>query len=296
MNKLGILIVFLATLMLQGCDFFRKHPNETVVAECYGKYLFVSDLQGLVPEGASVMDSIFRVNAFIDSWIQRQVLLHQAESNLSKEDLDLAKQLEEYRNSLIVYKYETQLISQKLDTVVSEEEIEAYYEDNKDSFQLRTTMVKVAYVILDEDCKQKDMFQKLMSDRDTLLLHNLDVLATYYAVSSYLDVDHWIRLDELTNTVPIEIYNVESFLKKNRFVRFDWDNYICMMRFEDYLLEESLSPLDLVQDDIREVILTRRKKELIDRMKAAVYEKALKNKDFQVYVGVPSLDNSNNNE
>ena len=292
MKKLGVLIVLLSAFMLQGCDFFKKHPKEDVVAECYGKYLFVSDLEGIVPENASVMDSIHRVNAFIDSWIQRNVLLHQAESNLSKEELDLSEQLEEYRNSLIVYKYETQLIEQKLDTVVSEEEIEAFYEDNKDSFQLRTTMVKAAYVIIDEECKQKDLFQKLMSDCDTLLLQNLDVLASYYAVSSYLDVDHWIRLDELTNAVPIEIYNVESFLKKNRFVRFDWNDYICMVRFEDYLLEESTSPLELERDGIREVILTQRKKALIDKMKAAVYEKALKNRDFEVYVGMPSIDNA----
>ncbi len=294
MRKLAVLIGIL--VLFQGCDFFKKHPQEAVVAECYGKYLFVSDLQGIVPENTNIMDSIYRVNAFIDSWIQRQVLLHQAESNLSKEELDIEKELEEYRNSLIIYKYETQLIDQKLDTMVSEEEIEAYYEANKDNFQLHTTMVKAAYVILDEDCKQKDMFQKLMNDRDTLLLQNLDVMANYYAVTSYLDVDNWIRLDELTNAVPIEIYNVESFLKKNRFVRFDWDNYICMVRFEDYLLEESLSPLDMVHDDIREVILTRRKKELLSRMKTSLYETALKNRDFEVYVGAPSIGNSNNNE
>ena len=111
MRKLALLIGIL--LLVQGCDFFKKHPKEAVVAECYGEYLYMSDLQGIVPEHTSIMDSIYRVNAFIDSWIQRQVLIHQAESNLSKEELDLEKQLEEYRNSLIIYKYETQLISQR---------------------------------------------------------------------------------------------------------------------------------------------------------------------------------------
>ncbi|MBQ6770586.1 MAG: hypothetical protein IJP44_06345 [Bacteroidales bacterium] len=293
MKRLGVVIGLLCIFLLQGCDFFHRHPKEAVVAECYGNYIFESDLQGIVPENTSIMDSIHRVNAFIDSWIRRQVLLHQAEINLSKEDLDLGKELEEYRNSLIIYKYETQLIDQKLDTFVSDAEIEAYYEENKDNFQLHTTMVKAAYVILDADCRQRDMFQKLMSDRDTLLIQNLDVMANYYAVTSYLDIDNWIRLDELTKAVPIEIYNVESFLKKNKFVCFDWNDYICMVRFEDYLLEESLSPLDMVRDDICEVILTRRKMELLDRMKASVYNTALKNRDFEVYVGNPSFGNPN---
>lgn len=291
MKKLAVFIGIISVLLIQGCDFFRKHPKEAVVAECYGKYLYESDLKHIVPENTNILDSVHRVNAFIDSWIRRQVLLHQAESNLSKEELDLSKELEEYRNSLIIYTYETQLINQKLDTVVSEEEIEAYYEENKDNFQLHTTMVKAAYVILDDDCKQKDLFKKLMSDRDTLMLQNLDVLANYYAVKSYLDVDNWIRLDELTNIVPIEIYNVESFLKKNKFVCFDWNDYTCMVRFEDYLLEESLSPLELEHDDIKSVILARRKKELLDIMQTALYEVAKKSKAFEVYAGMPSFDN-----
>lgn len=296
MRKISVLFGLVLLFQLSGCDFLKKHPKEVVVAECYGKYLYQSDLQGVVPENTSVMDSIYRVNAFIDSWIRRQVLLHQAETNLSPAEMDFGKQLEEYRNSLVIYSYETQLISQKLDTIVSEEEIEAYYEENKDNFQLHTTMVKAAYVILDEGCKQKDLFYNLMSNKDTLLLQNLDVLSNYYAVKSYLDVDHWIRLDELTNIVPIEIFNVESFLKKNKFVRFDWNDYTCMVRFEDYLLEESVRPLDMERDNIRYMVLERRKKELLDRMKASLYEKAQKNHAFEVYVGAAKLESVTNEE
>ena len=296
MNRLAVFFGLTLLLLLQGCDFFAKNAKEVVLAECYGKYLYESDLEGVVPENTNPLDSIHRVNAFIDSWIQRQVLLHQAETNLSKEELDLKKQVEEYRNSLVIYAYETKLIDQRLDTLVSESEIESYYEENKDNFQLHTTMVKAVYVILDEDCKQKDLFQKLLSDRDTLLLRNLDVMANYYAVNSYLDVDNWIRLDELTTVVPIEILNAESFLRKNKFVRFDWNAYTFMVRFEDYLLEESITPLEMERDNIKRMILARRKKVLLDKMKASLYEEAKKNKAFEVYVGMPAIDNQNEQE
>ena len=294
MNRLAVLIGISFLLLLQGCDFFEKKSKEVVVAECYGKYLYASDLQGIVPEGTATLDSIQRINSFIDSWIQRQVLLHQAETNLSKEKLNLEKQLEEYRNSLVVYAYESQLIEQKLDTVVSEDEITKFYEQNKEDFQLRTTMVRAAYVIVKEDSKQIAAFEKLLNDKDTLMLQNLDVLATYYAEKSYLDVDHWIRLDELTNIVPIEILNVESFLKKNKFVRLDSDDYVYMVRFEEYLLEESISPLEMQYNNIKNVILTHRKKALLDRMRTAVYEKAKKERAFEKYVGTPVIDSKNN--
>ena len=289
MKRLSLFIGAFFLLLLTGCDYFEKSSKEVVLAECYGKYLYESDLKGIVPENATIMDSIQLVNNFIDSWVKRQVLIHQAENNLNKEELDLKKQMEEYRNSLVIYAYESQLINQKLDTVVSEDEIEAYYEQNKENFQLRNTMVRVAYVILNEDCEQKEVFKKLMSDRETLLLQNIDVQATYYAVKSYLDVDHWMRLDELTNIVPIEIFNTESFLKKNQFVCFDMNDYTDMLRFVDYLLEESTSPLEMELDNIKSVILAQRKQALIERMRNSVYEKAKKERAFEVYVGSPGI-------
>jgi hypothetical protein len=244
MRRLGVIGILLM-LLLAGCDYFQKSSKEVVVAECYGKYLYESDLNGIVPEGTPILDSIQRVSNFIDSWVRRQVLLHQAENNLDKNALDLDKQMEEYRNSLVVYAYESQLINQKLDTLVSEDEIADYYEQNKEDFQLRNTMVRVAYVITQGDSKQIADLKKLMSNPDTLMLQNIDIQANYYAAKSYLDVDQWMRLDELTNIIPIEIFNAESFLKKNKFVCFDMNEHTYMVRFVEYLLEESTSPLSV---------------------------------------------------
>ena len=290
MKKTGVLIGIAFFLLLAGCDYFKKNSNEVIVAECYGKYLYGSDLKDIVPEGTSIMDSIQRVSTFIDSWIKRQVLIHQAENNLNMEALDLKRQIDEYRNSLVIYEYESQLINQRLDTIVSEDEITEYYEQNKKDFQLRNTMVKVAYVILDEDSKQKAMFKKLLSDRDTLLLQNIDIQANYYAVKSYVDVDHWMRLDDLTSIIPIEIFNAESFLKKNKFVSFDMNEYTYMVRFVEYLLEESTSPLEMVHDNIKSVILEHRKQAMLEKMRTSIYNKARKEHAFEVYVGSPALN------
>ena len=292
MNKLGLFFVLASLLLAQSCNFVTKNSKEVVVAECYGNYLYESDLKGIVTENTSPLDSLQRVNSFIDSWIMRQVLVHQAENNLKKDELDLKKQLEEYRNTLVMYAYETKLIKQKLDTVVSEDEIAEYYEQNKEDFQLRNTMVRAAYVILKEDCEQKEAFRQLMSDPDTLLLHNLDILATYYAEKSYFDVDNWMRLDEVTRIIPIEILNPEIFLRKNKFVSFDSEEYSYMVRFEDYLLEESISPLSIERDHIKSIILTHRKKQLIDRMKAKTYETAKKDRAFVKYVGTPIMEDA----
>lgn len=281
-RPLCILIAFLF-LMMSGCGHYIKQSERVVVAECYGVKLYADELQGLLPSDASKLDSLTQVNAFVDSWIHRQILIHQAETNLSAEELDFSKQLQDYRNSLVIYAYETHLIEQYLDTVVSEEEITAYYEEHKENFQLRSSMVKVAYVILPEDCKQYKEFKKLMSDRDTLDLVKLDALVEHDAVASFLDVDIWVRLDDLLDKIPIEIYNSESFLKRNKFVTFEKDDLTYMVRFEDYLLEKSVSPIEIEREGIRDVLLLKRKKELLSQMNVDLYEKAKKEKVFEIY-------------
>lgn len=296
MKKLSAVIGVICLLLMVGCDYFEKSSKEVVVAECYGKYLYESDLNGLVPEGTSTLDSIQRVSHFIDTWIKRQVLIHQAENNLNKEELKLDKQLEEYRNSLVIYAYESQLINQKLDTMVSAEAIEEYYEQNKEDFQLRNTMVRVAYVIIDENSEEKAELKKLLSDPDTLMLQSIDAQASNYAVKSFVDVDQWMRLDELTNIVPIEIFNAESFLKKNQFVCFDMNDYTYMVRFVDYLLEKSTSPLEMVRDNIKSIILTHRKQALLEKMQTDLYKKAKKENAFEVYVGSTELEENRENK
>lgn len=282
MRKWGVFLTCLV-LLATGCGKLFRQSERIVVAECYDVKLYADELEGLIPSTAGKLDSVAQVNAFIDSWIRKQLLVHRAEMNLSPQQLDFTKQLQDYRNSLVIYAYETQMIEQYLDTVVNEEEIADYYETNKENFQLGSTMVKVAYVILEEDCKQAKEFKQLLSNRDTLDLTHLDALASDHALSSFLDVDTWLRLEDLLEVVPLEIYNYESFFKKNRFVSFEKDNLQYMLRFEDYLLEKSVSPIEIVSEEIRNILLLKRQKELLTRMHSDLYEQAKKEKVFEIY-------------
>ena len=269
MRKRSILIAVAFLLFAMGCRDSLYQSDRMVVAECYGQKLYADDLKGVVPSDVSRMDSLSRVNAFIDSWIRRQLLVHQAENNLTPEQRDFSKQLEDYRTSLIIYAYETQLVEQYLDTVVQEEEIMEYYEQNKQNFLLKATMVKE--------------FQQLLSDPDTLMLVKLDALASQHAKSSFLDVDSWVRLDDFLSLVPLNVNDAAKFLKKNRFVKFEIDDLIYLVRFEDYLMEESVTPLEMERENIKNIILLKRKKNLLSQLNSDLYEKAEKENVFEIY-------------
>ena len=124
-----IVIGLVLVLAFISCQNSSKNSDDRVIATVYDKVLHQSDLQDVMYDGISRSDSIVRTKAFIDNWIRRQLLIHQAENNIDASELDFSKQIEDYRNSLIIYKYETIMIEKNLDTVVTDEDIRKYLKD-----------------------------------------------------------------------------------------------------------------------------------------------------------------------
>lgn len=278
-----IFLTGLSLLLLGGCQTNPESEKGRVVAKVYDNQLYASDLAGVVPQGSAEKDSIVLVRNYIDSWIRKRLLIRQAEKNLTARQRDFSKKLEEYRNSLLTYTYESELIKQKLDTTVTESEIASYYLLNKAAFQLRYTVVKAVYVVLNEDSKELRRFRNLLSDKDTIRSGNIDLLAKQHALSYYIGDETWIRFDDLIQQVPIETFNQELFLKNNTFVEIKDKPFVYLIRFKDYALSESISPLELEADNIRNIIINKRKQSFLRSMHEELYTNALKEEVFQIY-------------
>lgn len=273
----------LLTLVVMTSCLNNNSGKGLVVARCYEYKLYDTDLAGITTPDMSPADSIERVSNFINNWISQQILLHQAEQSLRSDQLDFSKELNTYRNSLVVYAYETQLIEQYLDTIVSDEEIEQYYEQNKDNFHLRHDMVRVAYAVVNTSSKNLKTIRDLLSNEDTLMIQQFNDLAEKDAILYSSDIDTWVRLDEMVSLIPIEIYNPQNFFKKNRFISYDDDGNKIMVRFDDYLLQDDISPLEVEYDNIKTLILLKRKQDLLRQMNTDLYNIAIKENAFEVY-------------
>jgi len=275
------ILLFLIMLGLVSCTNNIDTTKGEVVAKVYGNYLYESDLQGLVIGGVSKHDSLMLVNSFIDNWVRKQLLIRQAEKNLTSAQTNFKQKMEDYRNSLLIYNYETQLILEKLDTLINESEIEAYYENNKQNFELRHNMVKVVYAILPIESKMKTAFHSLM--KDNLDLDSLDILAGTYAISYYNDTTSWIRFDDLLLQIPLQTYNQESFLNNTSFVEIDEAPYSYLVHFNNFLTSEGVSPLEIEHDNIKNIILNKRKQALIKETHQGLYDKALREKVIEIF-------------
>lgn len=255
----------------------KTEEKGEVVAQVYNYKLYRSDLADMVPEGQSKEDSARVVDNYINSWVHEMVLFHKAEENLTAQQKNVTKQLEDYRHSLIVYAYEKELVRQKLDTTVGEEEISRYYEEHQQDFELKDNILKVVYVKVDKKAPQIAKLRTLYKSDKPADQQELTKYCKQFAQNYYLEENTWLLFDDLLKEIPIQTYNKELFLQNNRFVEVADSASMYFVNIKGFKIRNSLSPLAFERENIRNIILNRRKQELIEKMKKDLLSEAQNN-------------------
>ena len=270
-------------VFLTSCSYFFDRKTERVIARAYDDYLYESDLKGVIPPGTAPEDSTILAKNFIDTWIHQRLLIRQAENNLTTEQLDFSSQLESYKNSLTIFEYEHELVNQKLDTIVSEGEIETYYSNNQKNFLLKENIVQLQYVKIPVKSKNIKQFKDLLFSGASEDKTRLSELAEKYAADYFLDEQDWLLFNDVLAQIPIKTYNQEDYLKNHQNLEVQDSLYYYFVRFRDFRIKENISPLSFEKERIRNIILNKRKMELINKMHQDVYDNALKKNDFEAY-------------
>jgi hypothetical protein len=269
-------------LLSSSCGELQKDKRKAV-AKVYDYYLYEDELLEEIPFGLTERDSIIFATNFINNWISQKLLLHQAESNLNELRKDFTRQLEEYRQSLTIYAYERELILQKLDTIVTEEQIETFYAENRELFQLKDNIVKVVYLKLELKAPNINLVKNYVKNAAPEDLQKLEDYGPRYAANYYLDDETWLYFNDLLKEIPIKTYDQENFLRNNRFIEIKDSLYHYFVHIKNFMVKESLSPLDFEKDRIAEMIVNRRKVELLGKMQEEIYHEASTKGKIEVY-------------
>lgn len=260
--------------------------DDPVLARVYDKYLLTSQVNSVLPKNITGSDSLAFVRNYVDKWVQQQVLLHEAQASLSAGEQDFTRQLEEYRNSLMLFALEKKLVQQYLDTLVDEIEIEAYYEKNKEQFELRGNIVKFDYIKIPVKSKQlKDFRRLLQSERpsDSVLLE--DYCRKYS--TDYWFARDWVFLSDMLGEVPLELENQENFLRRTKFTEKKDTLYWYLLRINDFKTTDSIPPLAFEVDNIRNIIINSRKLKILEDKKKEITSHAYSIKEAETYYGTP---------
>jgi len=278
-------IRFLLILLIgaSACTTLDNRNRERPLARVYEKNLYLSDIHDIFPENVTQSDSMIILQNFVDKWVKKQLILQKAELNLTEEQKDVYQQLDEYRSSLLIYKYEQSLIAQKLDTFISYEEIQAYYDENPSNFNLDEHIVKCLFIKLPIDAPNLYRVRQLYRSEREEDVRQLESYCYQYALKyDYFDED-WVPFESITRELPVEIRTPERYLRYNRYIEQQDSLHRYLVNIREYQLAGMVAPLPYVDEKIRTIILNKRKVQFVRDLENNIYMDALNKGDFTIY-------------
>lgn len=280
MKLYSLYISFFAVLLLSACS--SDSVEEPTVARVGERYYTLQQLKNDIPNNLSPEDSAEMANSIIQSWMNRELLFDKSQYNLKEEQSAIEEQVKKYRKELYIFAYEKELVNQKLDTNVSEEEIQEFYNENQDIFQLNDYILKVRYSKLKPNSPDLEKVEDWMQSNDPEDLNKLQDYCHRYAVKCFYD-SNWVYLNELLRELPIEVYNKESFLKSGKLVRFNDNEHLYILTIIDLQSKNTLSPLNLERSRIKNLILNKRKIELLNTIRKRIYRDGISSGKAELY-------------
>ncbi len=285
-----VLILFSLILTIQSCDLIRMKKDspesglQKRVARVNDIYLYQDELNGIVTGGISKEDSSARVNAYINSWIRKQLLISEATKKININESEVERKILDYRYSLIGYEFQNYYIKQNLNDSISDQEVETYYKEHVDNFILKQNIVRGTFIKVPTAAPRTNRIKELIYSQKEKDAEELKSYCISFSAVYHLSDSSWIAFDKLVINSPMaEIPNKIQFLQRETYYETSDKEFLYFLKIEDYKISDNVSPIEFVKEDIKNIILNKRKVELAQKLEADVYENAAKRKEFEVF-------------
>lgn len=287
-GKVASLVIAIA---LSGCEFIRMkneqaEANDTrkAVARVHNSFLYQDELVGIIPAGTLREDSVARVTVYINSWIRKQLVINEAMKNIDINEAEVERKVLDYRYSLIGYEYQNYYIKKNLDDSVSEREIQEYYKEGLDNFILKQNIIQGTFIKVPKEAPRTKRIKELMYSKKEKDITELRSYCLSFSAAYHLSDSSWIEFDKLVVNSPLaEIPNKIQFLRSYNFYETNDEEFLYFLKIDAYKISDNVSPLEFVKEDIKNIIINKRKVELARKLEDDVYENAAKSKVFEVF-------------
>jgi len=275
-----LIFVLCSIIALMFSCVSKTRKGDKTIAKVGDKYLYFSEMSYIFPKGCSKDDSIILAKLYIDNWIKTRLLLQKAELNLTKDQLDISREIETYRTSLLMHKYEEQLLQEKLDTTVLDSEINEYYEANMANFSSDEYVVRAIYIKLPENSPTLwKVRQWLMSDQEKDM-QDLTDYCQDYAVQFNFFYNEWVQWAKID--LPNKEAATRLLANSERIEQHD-GNFTYLVRIKEKRTPGDTAPLVFVKDKVKSIIINKRKVKFISELEQNVYNDALSKNQFEIF-------------
>ncbi len=283
MNRRLIPALVLLALSAVSCEWADRVLKGDVVARVGDQVLFRSELELTVPKGTPVSDSIALAEAYIQQWALRCLLLEQANSQLSDQEKDLTREMEDYRRSVLVYRYEQLFVEQRLDTTLSAVEKENYYQEHQELFCTSGQLVKGRLVKLNRNSPNLSRIRSLYKTLKPDELEVLEELCHNSAISYNNFNNAWTDLGRIAAEMGIAEAQCEQGLSRRNWYELEDMGYVYLLFVYDRTAEGQVAPFEYCEDRIEEVLIGRRRDQLLMELERDLLQEAAETEKLKIY-------------
>ena len=278
------LLTYLLPLLLCSCTAISSLVHDDQVVARVGEHkLYKSELEQFIPNMIPAADSVRLAGQYINTWAMDQLYLDVAEAQLSKAALDVSAELESFRRSLLKYRYEQRYINDRLDTLVTDEQVRQYYQEHEADFALKRPVLKVRFVDVMKDSPNKDAILKMMTSKEYSDVQRADTLAQSTALRYFDSSDTWMDAGELARYFGLDYTEMLSHLKGDMIRYEPADRGDLMAAYVLDIRKSGSAPIEYCSSRIRDILMSARKHALMTSLERDLLENALESNNFVIY-------------
>ena len=278
------LLTYLLPLLLCSCTAISSLVHDDQVVARVGEHkLYKSELEQFIPNMIPAADSVRLAGQYINTWAMDQLYLDVAEAQLSKAELDVSAELESFRRSLLKYRYEQRYINDRLDTLVTDEQVRQYYQEHEADFALKRPILKVRFVDVMKDSPNKDAILKMMTSKEYSDVQRADTLAQSTALRYFDSSDTWMDAGELARYFGLDYTEMLSHLKGDMIRYEPADRGDLMAAYVLDIRKSGSAPIEYCSSRIRDILMSARKHALMTSLERDLLENALESNNFVIY-------------
>jgi len=276
--------LYLIFFVVCSCNYFKPKQKAESIARVGKNYLYKSDIATLVPAGTSKEDSILIVRDFIDRWASQKLIIESAERNISdKKKEEFNALLKQYKIDLYTKAYIEEVVKNTVDTIVSQDELKQYYDQNKENFKTNGTLVRLRFINLSKSNPRFATIRSKFFDYNKKDKKFWDTYALQFK-SFALNDSVWVDMTQVYSKLPfINPDNRDELIVVGKRIEKTINDNVYFVKITNVIDKNQLAPFEYIKPTLKEVILNKRKLELIKKFEKEIIEDAIKNKDYEIY-------------
>ena len=277
-----IFIAFVS--LLCSCKGTQPVDDADVLVKVKDRTLRRSEIKQQIPRGLSSADSMLLAESLERKWVKDALVYDVALRNLEGEDkAEVDKLVEEYRHSLIRYRYQEQLIKERLSSEFQESDMLSYYEENQKKFILDKGLIKGLFLKIPVDAPGLTDVKKWYKSTDVASLEKIEKYSVQNATIYEYFYDKWVDFDEVMDNIPIHVSNPNAFLKANKYVEVADSSCCYLLNIKEYLPSGSVEPYDYASSHVTEMLVNQRKVEFLKKFEDELYNDAIRSGDVEFH-------------